>query len=113
MKADCSFREDATACASTVPATADLDVKWRLFCLRLRLAGGGGETSPRFIARFSWSWTLRCLFEKGFLRGMGEEMDMWREMTIIAIVVDRGDPDFERLGNKGTGSPTVNRISSL
>jgi len=72
MKADCSFREDATACASTVPAAADLDAKWRLFCLGLRLAGGGGETSPRFIARFSWSWTLRCLFEKGFLRGMGE-----------------------------------------
>jgi len=70
MKADCSFREDATTCASTVPATADLDVRWRRFCFGLRLAGGG-DTSPRFIARFSWSWALRCLFEKGVLRGMG------------------------------------------
>ena len=70
MNADCNFREDATACASTVPAKADLDARGRPFRLGLRFAGGGGDTSPRFTARFSWSWALRCLFEKGFLRGM-------------------------------------------
>ena len=53
MKADCSFREDATACASTVPAMADLDAKGRPFRLGLRFAGGGGDASPRFTARFS------------------------------------------------------------
>jgi hypothetical protein len=55
IKVDCSFRDEATACASTVPAAADLDARGRLFCLGLRLAGGGGDASPRFIARFSWS----------------------------------------------------------
>ena len=74
IKADCSFREDATACASTVPAAADLDARGRLFCLGLRLTGGGGDTSPRLTARFSWSCALRCLFEKGFLRGIGEQL---------------------------------------
>jgi len=53
IKVDCSFREDATAWASTVPAIADLEARGRLFCLELRLAGGGGDASPRFIARFS------------------------------------------------------------
>ena len=55
MKVDCSLREEAMACGSTVPAAADLEGRGRLFCLGLRLAGGGGDRSPRFIARFSWS----------------------------------------------------------
>lgn len=55
INVDCNFLEEATACASTVPAAADLDAKGRLFCLGLRLAGGGGDASPRFIARFSCS----------------------------------------------------------
>ena len=86
-KVDCNFRDDATACASTVPVTADLDVRGRLFCLGLRLAGGGGETSPRFIARFSWSWALRCLFEMGCLRAIGGGRRGGGEMTIAAIAI--------------------------
>jgi hypothetical protein len=86
MKVDCSFREDATACVSTVPAAADLDARWRLFRLGLRLAGGGGDTSPRFIARFSWSWALRCLFEKGFLAWHGRVVGGGDTIVTIAVI---------------------------
>lgn len=32
MNFDCSLREEATACVSTVPAAADLDARGRLLC---------------------------------------------------------------------------------